>query len=87
MSTSTVYISDFGTNKNAVNNKNGIFGTPTSTALFTILILVIIILACGGQVFGGYSNYPGYGGFSPYGYTYPPWRRCYRYNPYDMYDD
>lgn len=67
----------------------GIFGTGTSTALFTILVLVVIVLAGGGKIFGGYSNYPGYGGFSEYGYTVPRHLReyKYKYNPYDIYDD
>lgn len=69
------------------DNNGGVFGTKTSTALFTILILVIIVAGVGGRVFGGYGNYPGYGGFSEYGYTVPKSKRMYRYNPYDIYDD
>jgi len=64
----------------------GAFGTRTSTGLFTILILIIIILGAGGQIFGGYGNYPGYGGFSEYGYTIPRERRGYKYYPYYDYD-
>jgi len=69
------------------NNGGGVFGTRTSTTLFTILILVIIVLGAGGRIFGGYGNYPGYGGFSEYGYTIPKSRRRYRYDPYNIYDD
>ncbi|HBM74644.1 MAG TPA: hypothetical protein DD429_03720 [Clostridiaceae bacterium] len=43
----------------------------------TIIILILIAYFLGRHAFGGYGNYPGYGGFSPYGYTPRPKR--YRY--------
>ena len=46
-------------------------------SLITIIILILIVYFFGGRVFGGYGNYPGYGGFSPYGYTPKP--KLYRY--------
>lgn len=63
------------------------FQNNTSTALFTLLVLIVIILGAGGKVFGGYGNYPGYGGYSIFGYTFPSWRRGYRYDPYNIYED
>lgn len=47
------------------------------TSLITIIVLILIVYLCGGRVFGGYGNYPGYGGFSVYGYTPKP--KMYRY--------
>lgn len=65
----------------------GIFDNSTCIALFTILVLVIIVLGAGGRIFGGYGDYPDYGGISKYGYTVPRWKKKYKYNPYDYYDE
>ena len=46
-------------------------------SLITIIILILVIYLLGGRVFGGYGSYPGFGGFSLYGYTLKPKR--YRY--------
>lgn len=58
-------------------NTLGIGQGKTGNSLITIIILILIVYLCGGRVFGGYGNYPCYGGFSPYGYTPKPKR--YRY--------